>query len=197
MSSSAGFKFAQPGRTAGAPAPPGKILQSAITYSGYKTQHERYTVAFHGGTSTAMRRSFPELNYAARGAPKRNDVKITTFGYQLNMVPEYGKGGIGVQHTSLVQQPRPRAPHTRVRYDAYMIRPQRSLSVQDIMAGKVSHSEIESMTLTSRIFSSVCTSSCVDSTSPNQIPRPSTACYKSRSSPRPASSNPVDRGPRE
>ena len=144
MSSSAGFKFAQPARTAGAPAPPGKILQSAITSSGYKTQHERYTVAFHGGTSTAMRRSFPELNYAARGAPKRNDVKITTFGYQLNMVPEYGKGGIGVQHTSLVQQPRPRAPHTRVRYDAYMIRPQRSLSVQDIMAGKVSHSAMRS-----------------------------------------------------
>ena len=125
----------QPIRAAGAPPPRGKVLQSSTTISGFKTQQQRYQ-SFHGGTSVVNRRMFPNIDYMPRGAPKRNEVKITPFGYELNMVPEYGKGGIGLQRQSLVQQPRPRAPHPRTRFDAYLICPQRSLSIKQIMAGE-------------------------------------------------------------
>ena len=72
---------------------------------------------------------FPEASYWARGTPQYRPPKFTTYGYVLSIVKDpSGK---------LVQVPRPPDPNsTRKRYDACLIRPERSLSVNQIVAGE-------------------------------------------------------------
>ena len=72
---------------------------------------------------------FPRADYWARGVPQCKPAKFTTYGYKLSIVR--GQDG------KLTQLPRPSDPSsTRPRSDACLIRPQRSLSVQQILAGE-------------------------------------------------------------
>ena len=73
--------------------------------------------------------SFPPHNYHTRGAPKCRLPKVTTFGYTIKNV-SIGSG-------KLMQMPRPSDPSvTRPRYNACTTRPERSLSVKQILAGE-------------------------------------------------------------
>ena len=81
-----------------------------------------------------QRRQFPALNYGPRGAPKRNEEKFTTFGYKLSLVPIQNHS-VGLGRRTLEQCPRPVRPVSRVRFDAYLIRPERSLSIKQIVSG--------------------------------------------------------------
>ena len=72
---------------------------------------------------------YPPQDYFARGTPQYRPTKFTTYGYVLSIV----KNPSG----KLVQAPRPPNPSsTRTRYDACLIRPERSLSVQQIVDGE-------------------------------------------------------------
>jgi len=72
---------------------------------------------------------WPPPDYWARGPPRRNQTKFTTYGYEISLVRQ--RGG------SYTQEPRPSAQvPMRPRSDACLVRPERSLSVSQIMAGE-------------------------------------------------------------
>jgi hypothetical protein len=72
---------------------------------------------------------WPPKDYFARGTPQYSATKFTTYGYELALVK--GPGG------RLMQRPRPTMQSaSRPRYDACLIRPERSLSVKQIVAGE-------------------------------------------------------------
>ena len=102
------------------------------------TQYERH-MALKINTPCVSRKSFPAPNYMSRGAPKRNEAKITTFGYKLSLVPQYSNATIGLGGRQLEQLPRPRSTThgaQRTPFNACLIRPSRSLSVKQIIAGE-------------------------------------------------------------
>lgn len=69
------------------------------------------------------------MDYWARGPPRRVQTAFTTYGYELQLVRQ--RGG------HYTQEPRPRSTYAdRPRSDACLIRPSRSLSVSQIMAGE-------------------------------------------------------------
>ena len=73
--------------------------------------------------------SFPPHEYMTRGAPKVRLPKITTYGYVVQNVP--------TGHGKLMQLPLPvEKDLVRPRYNACTVRPERSLSVKQIMAGE-------------------------------------------------------------
>ena len=72
---------------------------------------------------------FPPHEYHSRGAPVARLPKVTTYGYVVSNVP-IGQG-------KLMQLPRPKDPSmTRTRANAFKLRPERSLSVKQILAGE-------------------------------------------------------------
>ena len=134
------FRFAQEREpTVCSPSRPrvlaSRFHDSRVNMLGALTQYERH-MALPINTPCVSRRSFPAPNYWSRGAPKRNEAKITTFGYKLSLVPAYSNATVGLGGRQLEQLPRPRTTHVRTRHDACLIRPSRSLSVKQIIAGE-------------------------------------------------------------
>jgi len=72
---------------------------------------------------------WPPPDYWTRGPPRRIDSKFTTSGYVVTLVRQPGG--------HYTQEPRPPAEvPARPRSDACLVRPERSLSVSQIMAGE-------------------------------------------------------------
>ena len=77
------------------------------------------------------RMNFPPHTYYTRGPPVARRCKITGYGYVIKQVP------IGDGSGRMMQLPRPKDPNmTRPRFDAFTLRPERGLSIKQIMAGE-------------------------------------------------------------
>mmetsp|Transcript_36406 Transcript_36406/g.95995 ORF Transcript_36406/g.95995 Transcript_36406/m.95995 type:complete len:176 (+) Transcript_36406:124-651(+) len=72
--------------------------------------------------------SWPPPDYWARGPPRRIETKFTTYGYEVTLVRQ--RGG----HYKQESRPTP-LKAARPRSDACLVRPERSLSVNQILAG--------------------------------------------------------------
>ena len=83
------------------------------------------------------RKSFPPHEYHTRGAPRTAVPKITTYGYTIKNVQIMDRDPYGKRCQKTIALPRPKDPSlTRTKSSACTIRPDRSLTVKQILAGE-------------------------------------------------------------
>lgn len=76
------------------------------------------------------RLDFPHANYLVRGAPPTRKAKFTTYGYETRLV------GVGPGRLAQLAKPQRDQSSARPLHNACVVRPERGLSVRQIIAGE-------------------------------------------------------------